>query len=153
MKRFAPFALFVAGLIALCALMAVFNGAQPRGVTITRGEAKVIADAAAKKVGVPVDTAWPNEIWFTSPYLEKELARDSARMRRAQDDPVVRPRLGAYRVNYYRRGGEKFLPHGYVTVSGRTGEVLSARLRYRPEDPGQSPTEAELRPKADAFVR
>ena len=114
MKRLVPLLLCLAGLILLALLVPRFNAAQPRGVAITRAEAKVIADGAAQRVGVPVTKAWSNEIWYVSPYLEKELERDPARVLRADGDPVIRPRMGAYRVTYYRRGGEKFLPPSYL---------------------------------------
>jgi hypothetical protein len=152
MKRFVPFALSVAGLIALFALMPLFNAAQPRGVKVTRAQALEIANRAARGVGIPVDRAWPNITWTHSALLEKELQNDSDRRRRASDDPVIGPRLGAYRVIYYRRGSDKSTWYGLVEVSGRTGDVLSARIRRNAEDKGATATEAELRPRADAFV-
>ena len=65
---------------------------------------------------------------------------------------MIGPRLGGYRVTYYRRGLEKFPPYGHVYVRG-DGSILGARRLKRAEDPGGQPTEAMLRPKADAFVK
>ncbi|MDQ3280653.1 MAG: PP2C family protein-serine/threonine phosphatase [Acidobacteriota bacterium] len=151
MKRFLPFIALVGGLLVLAAVISDYSAVQPR-VAITRGEARSIADKEAKKLGMPVEKAWTNMSWVGSPLLDRELERDPERYRRAQQDPVVGPRLGGYRVTYYRRGLEKFIPYGFVYVSG-TGEILSARIRRRPETAGAKLTEAELRPRADAFVR
>jgi serine phosphatase RsbU (regulator of sigma subunit) len=153
MKRLAPYALFVAGIVALYALVPRFNGAQPRGTSVTRGEAKVIADRAAAALGIPVDRAWANITWVHSGPLDQELEKDPARRRSAEDDPVIGPRLGGYKVTYYRPGLEKFPPYGHVVVSERTGDVIMERLRARNETAGAQPSEAQLRPAADSFVR
>src|SRR5437763_5369206 len=58
-----------------------------RSVSITRAHAKRIGDAEARKIGVPVDKAWSNVTWAGSPLLDKELERDAARRRAANDDP------------------------------------------------------------------
>lgn len=152
MKRLLPIALFVAGLAAIAALMPRFNGAQPAGARITRSQAVKIADEAARKLGIPVDKTQSDLTWDGSPHLEKELANDPARRRRAWRDPAIGPRLGGYRRAYYRPGVEKFQPWGDVVVDAETGDVLMARRRLRSEEPGASLTEAQLRPKADAFV-
>ena len=47
MKRYAPYVLCVAGLAALCILIPRFNAAQPRGVALTRGDAREIAMRAS----------------------------------------------------------------------------------------------------------
>jgi hypothetical protein len=151
MKRFAPYLAFAAGIVALVLLMPRFDAVQPR-VEITRGEANRIADEEARKLGIPVAKSWTNTTWVGSPYLDRELEKDPERYRRAADDPAVGPRLGGYRVAYYRRGLEKATPYGTVYVSG-SGEILAVRLRERPETRGASLTEAQLRPKADAFTR
>jgi hypothetical protein len=151
MRRLVPLLAFVGGVIALALLIPRYNGVQPR-VDITRGEALRIADEDARKLGIPVEKAWSNITWVGSPLLDRELEKDPERYRRAQDDPVIGPRLGGYRITYFRRGLEKFLPYGFVYVSGQ-GEIISARRRQRPETPGASPTEAELRPVADRFIR
>lgn len=151
MKRFAPYLLCVAGVIALALLMPYFNAAQPKGVSITRLQAKRIGDAEAQKIGVPVDKAWANVTWQGSPLLDKELERDPARRRAANDDPVVGPRMGGYHISYYRPGQEKNPPHGYSYVSG-TGELLAVRKFWRPEHTGVHLSEAQVRAMADKFV-
>ena len=128
MKRYAPYLFCAAGLLALIALMPQFNAAQPRGVRITRADASRIADAEAKRLGVPVEKAWSNLTWVGSPLLEKELDKDPVRRRRAADDPTIGPRLGGYHASYYRRGQEKNPAYGYVYVAGN-GDILAARRR------------------------
>jgi hypothetical protein len=151
MKRLTPILALAVGIAALVLLIPRFNAVQPR-VEITRGEAKKIADEEARKLGIPVEKAWDNMTWVGSPHLDRELENDPERYRRAADDPAVGPRLGGYRVTYYRRDLEKGIPYGSVYVSGE-GEILAARLRQRPETAGVHRTEAQLRPKADAFIR
>lgn len=150
MKRLVPFLAFAGGIVVLLALLPLYDAVQPE-VEITRGEAHRIADEEARRLGIPVDTAWKSMTWVGSPLIDRELENDPERYRRAADDPVVGPRLGGYRVMYHRRGLEKFLPYGHVYVSGQ-GEILAARLRQRPETKGANATEAQLRPRADAFV-
>ena len=150
MKRLLPIVAFPAGIIVLALLIPKYNGVQPR-VDITRGEAMRIGDEEARKLGIPVAKAWPVLTWEGSPLLDRALENDPERYRRLQDDAVIGPRLGGYRVTYYRRGLEKFPPYGHIYLSGQ-GEVLSARLRQRAETPGATATETELRPRADAFV-
>jgi hypothetical protein len=152
MKRYAPYALCVAGLAALWILIPRFNAAQPRGVRLTRAQAASIADQAARQLGIPVSRAWSNITWDDSDHLDKELNNDDARRRRAYNDPVVGPRLGYYRVFYYRYNSDKSTWYGVVYVSRTHGEVLGARKRFGTEERGASPTEAMLRPRADAFV-
>ncbi|HYI10652.1 MAG TPA: PP2C family protein-serine/threonine phosphatase [Thermoanaerobaculia bacterium] len=150
MRRLVPLLAFLGGIIALALLIPRYNGVQPR-VEITRGEAERIANEEARKLGIPVEKAWTTTTWVGSGLLDKELQEDPERYRAAQDDPVIGPRLGGYRITYYRRGLEKFPPYGHVYISGQ-GETISARLRQRPETPGASMTEAQLRPLADAFI-
>src|SRR5207302_1800569 len=88
MKRLVPFILCVAGIALIALLMPQFNLAQPRGVRLTRAQARAIADAAARQIGVPVDQAWSNIVWNGSDHFSKELENDPARRRRADDDPV-----------------------------------------------------------------
>jgi stage II sporulation SpoE-like protein len=151
MKRYAPYLFCAAGLLALIVLMPHFNAAQPRGVRITRAEASRIADAEAKRLGIPVEKAWSNLTWVGAPLLENELDKDPDRRRRADDDPTIGPRLGGYHASYYRRGQEKNPPYGYVYITGN-GEILAARRYERVEKPGAKATEGQLRPVADTFV-
>src|ERR1051326_7022969 len=153
MKRYAPYTACIAGIITILLLLPRFNPAQPRGIRLTRGEAVAVADAAARKLGIPVDQSWPTLGWNTAGKLNQELRGDPQRRARAWDDPVIGPRLGSYRRIYYWRGKDKNTPHGLVDVDGRTGQVLDARVTPRDEETGKHATEAELRPRADAFVR
>jgi len=152
MKRYVPYALFIAGLLVLCALMPRFNAVQPRGAHLTRAQAMAIADAAARQINVPVDRAWSNIVWDSSDQLVKEFENDPQRRKRADADPAIGPRLGFYDVAYFRRGTTKFNPYSHVKVSARTGEVLGARSLMTDEERGASAKEETLRPRADAFV-
>src|SRR5438045_1799612 len=152
MKRFVPIILFALGIAVIAVLMPRFNAAQPKRARIIRAEAVAIADDAARKLGIPVAHTESALTWTSSPLLEKELRNDPERRRRADDDPTIGPRLGAYRRTYYRPGVEKSQPWGDVIVDPIAGEVLGARKRLRPQDPGKSPAEGELRAQADAFV-
>src|SRR5436190_3704962 len=153
MKRYAPYAAFVAGLAIVIALQPWFNAAQPRGTRLTRHDAVPIADAAARSMGIPVDDAWSVLSWGPSYRLEKELNPNPDLRRQAADDPVVGPRMDMYRRTYYRRGLEKYPSYGYVVVNGRTGQVLAAQLTLRNEEAGGKPTQAQLQARADAFVK
>ena len=95
MKRYAPYLFSAAGLLALFVLIPHFNAAQPRGVSITRAEASRIADAEAKRLGIPVAKAWSNLTWAGAPLLEKELDKDPDRRRRLATTWSIRlPRPG-----------------------------------------------------------
>jgi Stage II sporulation protein E (SpoIIE) len=153
MKRILPFAAFVAGVLLIVFLMPRFNAAQPVGISLTRGDAAKIADAEARRMGIPVDQAWTSLSWADSPLVRKELEAKPEMLRRAFDDPVLGPRLGGYRRNYYRKGVEKFQPYGYVVVDQRTGAILMERKLMKIDEAGPRPTEAQLRPQVDAFVR
>jgi hypothetical protein len=152
MKRYAPYALCAAGLVALSILIPHFNAAQPRGVRLTRAQAAAIADRAARQIGIPVSRAWSNITWGYSDHLDKELSNDDARRRLAYNDPVVGPRLGFYRIFYYRYNADKSTWYGFALVSRTHGEVLGVRKRFGNEERGANATEAMLRPRADAFV-
>ena len=153
MKRYAPYLFCAAGLLALAVLLPYFNAAQRRGIRITPGEARTIANAAAQQVQIPVDRAWSVRSWEESSRLRKQLEPDLELRRRAAADPVVGPRLGFYHLIYYRRGLEKFPEYGYVTVDPVTGDVLGARRRLRNEAVGAKVSWQQLKPRADAFVR
>ncbi len=132
-------------------LIPLFDAPQPRGLAVTRGQARAIADAEAVRWRIPLDKAFVIEVWEESNILEKEFEKDPARRRRAEADPVVGPRLGGYRISYFRQGAEKFPPYGDVIV-GIHGEILGARRQSRQEDTGAAPKAEALRPLADAFV-
>jgi len=152
MKKVLPYLACVLGIVVLVVLMPRFNAAQPQGIRLTRSDAVPIADATARQLGIPVDRSWTVLSWANSTLLDKELEPKPELRRRAADDPVIGPRLGGYKRVYYRRGLEKSVPYGYVVVDQRTGAVLMARRTSRAEETGAHLTEAQLRPKADAFV-
>ncbi|HEY6141657.1 MAG TPA: PP2C family protein-serine/threonine phosphatase [Thermoanaerobaculia bacterium] len=153
MKRAAPFAACIAGIIAIVALLPRFNAAQPRGIALTRGDARAAAEKAAPSVGIPVEKSWMATTFRGGdPVLAKELRGHPERRVAANADPVIGPRLANYYVNFYRRDKEKDPPYGSITVSGQTGEIIAARRFFRGEDSGPHLTEAQLRPRADAFV-
>ena len=152
MKRIAPLLACIVGLVALVALVPFFNTSQPVGIRLTRGDAKPIADKAARELGIPVDKAWSNLTWANSTPLDDELDKHPEHRRAANDDPVIGPRLGGYHASYYRRGLEKNPPYGDVVVSAQTGQITAARLRFRNEESGGRVTEVQARTQADAFV-
>ncbi|MEA2342141.1 MAG: hypothetical protein QOF63_310, partial [Thermoanaerobaculia bacterium] len=152
MKKLLPYLACALGIVVLVVLMPRFNAAQPQGIRLTRSDAVPIADATARQLGIPVDRSWTVLSWANSTLLDKELEPKPELRRRAADDPVIGPRLGGYKRVYYRRGLEKSVPYGYVVVDQRTGAVLMARRTSRAEETGAHLTEAQLRPKADAFV-
>jgi hypothetical protein len=152
MKKVLPYLACVAGIIVIAVLMPRFNAAQPQGIRLTRSDAVPIADAQARQLGIPVDRSWSILSWANSTLLDKELEPKPELRRRAIDDPTIGPRLGGYKRIYYRVGLEKTVPYGYVVVDQRTGAVLMARRNSRAEETGARLTEAQLRPKADAFV-
>jgi len=153
MSRRAAIALsLVAGIAALTLLLPVYDSFLPRGLSITRGTVRRIADQEARRLGIPVDRAWTLVNWRSSPILLKELGADRARWRTAQGDPVLGPRLGTFRVTYFRRSEEKRPEYGYVLVGPR-GEVVGARRLLRPEEKGASLNGDELRTAASSFVR
>ncbi len=152
MKRMAPIAACLLGLAALWLLAGRFNTSQPAGIRLTRGQARTIADREARSLGIPVDKSWTILTWANSNALDAELDTKPELRRRAQDDPVIGPRLGGYHATYYRRRLEKQVPYGDLVVSARTGEITMARLRTRNEEAGARPVEQDVRQRADAFV-
>ena len=153
MKRYAPYVACIAGIIAIVLLLPRFNAAQPRGLALTRGDAREIAKRAARDVGIPVDQAWETVTWRSSFLLAKELREQPQRRAAALADPVLGPRIDSYYVHFYRTTREKGAGYGHVFVNGRNGEIVGARRFYRDEESGPHLTEAQLRPRADAFVR
>ena len=67
-------------------------------------------------------------------------------------DAVVGPRLGGYRVTYFRPGLEKFPEFGYVIVGHRRRRSSEPVSRARAEEKGAQPDIADLRPAADRFA-
>jgi hypothetical protein len=139
------------GLAVYAALLPRYSIVQPQGLSITRGDARRIADEEARKLGIPLEKAWAVVTWEDSDILEKEFRTDRARRVAAVLDPVIGPRLGGYRVTYFRLGLEKHPTFGEAVV-GLNGRLLWAERRFRAEDPGSMPSPDSLRPRADAFV-
>ena len=135
---------------ALWWALPIVDDAQPRGIHVTREQAREIADQAARQHGIEVDDAWVVTYWATSPFLEERLAEEGSR-EDAERDPFLAPRLGGFATQYYRLGQEKNPPYGYVIV-GRDGKVQELRRFERGEVPGARPEAEDLRPIADALV-
>jgi len=141
----------LAGAGLLFVLIPLYDAPQPRGLTVTRGRVREVADAEARTWGIPIDKAFVVTTLEDAFLLDKELRDKPDLRRRADADPVLGPRLVGFRVNYWRSGVDKSAPYGYVTVS-RTGEVLAVRRQARAEETGSAPKADDLKPKADAFV-
>jgi serine phosphatase RsbU (regulator of sigma subunit) len=141
----------LAGLAVYGALLPYYTAPQPHGLSVTRSEAVRIADEEGRSLGIPVERAWKIVTWEDSPILEKEFQGDRARRLEAAGDRVIGPRLGGYRVTYYRIGLEKNPPFGEAVV-GIDGRLLWAQRRFRAEEPGGNPSAESLRPQVDAFV-
>ena len=152
MKRFLPYILATAGVIVILLVLPVYQPAQPRGTRITRPQARTMADRAARSVGIDPDKSWATLVWWPSPILEKEL-RNHPQRAKAWNDPVLGPRLNAYRVTYYYTDKEKSPPRGMVHVGAQLGEVTAARRALRAEETGANATQAQLQARADAFVK
>ncbi|HJQ38569.1 MAG TPA: PP2C family protein-serine/threonine phosphatase [Thermoanaerobaculia bacterium] len=151
MKRFLPWVLAAAGLLVVFLALPLYQPAQPRGIQVNRAQAQEIADRAARTVGIKPEQSFPTLIWAVPGILDKEL-RNHPRRAEAWNDPVLGPRLNDYRVTYYDLVKSKFPALGGVHVGGQRGEVTEAVKLLAPEEKGASPTEAQLRPRADAFV-
>ncbi len=152
MKKALPYLACGVGIVVLVFLMPRFNDAQPHGIRLTRADAVPIADAAALQLGIPVPRSWGVLSWANSALLDKELEPKPELRRTAADDVVIGPRLGGYKRMYYRRGLEKNTPYGYVVVDQKTGAILMARKLARTEEPGAHLTEAQMKPRVEAFV-
>jgi len=151
MKRYLPALGFVLGISALLAMLSPFTAAQPNGLSITRAEARRLADVEARRLGIDVDHSWPVVTWDGSDILEDALKNDPAARRSAISDPVLGPRLFNFTVTYFRRNAEKRPEYGYVLV-GTRGEILGARRIARAEETGPAADRETLQRQADAFV-
>jgi len=152
MKRLLPWLIAAAGIIVILLVLPLYQPGQPHGIATTRGDARAKADDAIRQLGFAPEKAWSTVVWSPPGILLKEL-RHHPRRAEAWDDPVLGPRLDAYRVTYWDRQREKFPSLATVYVGGMRGDVTGAVVRPRPEEKGATATEAQLRPRADAFVR
>ncbi|PYQ28390.1 MAG: hypothetical protein DMF56_16410 [Acidobacteria bacterium] len=152
MKRFLPWLIAAAGVIVVLLVLPLYRPGQPIGTRITRPEAQKIADRAAREVGIDLDKSWSTLIWVSPGIFDEELRRHPQRAQ-AWNDPVLGARLSNYRITYYDKIKPKFPPRGIVWVDARNGDV-TAQIAFPPqEEKGANATEAQLRPRADAFVR
>ena len=131
MRRWSFAAAGLAGAALLAFLIPLYDAPEPRGLNVTRGRVREIADAEARKWGIEVDKAFVVTILDNAYLLDKEFQNKPDLRRRADLDPVLGPRLFGFRVTYWRNGVEKSPPFGDVVVS-RTGQVLAARRPDRP---------------------
>lgn len=152
MKRFSTLLACVAGLAALLLLLPLFDAPQPRGVRITRGEARAIADREARKLGVNLDDIWAVITWENHALLENEFKGKPELRRKAGLDPIVGPRMVAYQVVYFYNGRPKFPNAADVFIEPRTGAVIGARRRVPNEEAAPPMTDGEARRIADRFL-
>ncbi len=152
MKRLSLFVACVLGIAGLVVLLPMFDPPQPHGLSISRNQAKEIANRQARAIGIDVDKAWAVTVWENSPLLEIELNPRPDLRKPAMEDPVVGPRLGYFATTYFRPGLEKRPEFGNVYVA-KDGTILGSRRRARTEETGARPDEEALRPLADRFVQ
>jgi hypothetical protein len=152
MKRFAPLVACVLGLAALLALQPIFDPPQPRGTKLTAEDARAIADREIAKLGVDVSKTWSVAALENHVLLEDEYKGQPDVRRKASDDPVVGPRLVAYKIVYFYNGQPKFPNAGDVFVDPRSGEVIGARRRVQNEAPARAITDDQARAFADRFI-
>lgn len=151
-KRYGILLAGLAGLVGFFLLLPLYDAVLPRELSITRDQARKIADIEARKLGIEIDRSWVLTTWEAAPHLERELRHDRALRKRAASDPVIGPRLGGFKTTYFRKGLEKFPEYGYVVV-GPDGKVYGARRRHRMETAGANPTADQLRPRAEEFLK
>lgn len=152
MKRFAPLLACVVGLVALFALLPLFDPPLPRGVRITRDTARTIADREAQKLSIDLSRAWGVTSYEKHFLLEEIFKKDPDLRRRATQDPIVGPRISAYWVRYFRKGEPKFPHWADVYVDGRDGSVIGARTFAQNEEAARPLSDADARRRADEFL-
>jgi MFS family permease len=152
MKRFAPLLACVVGIVALFALLPLFDPPQPRGVRINRERAREIADAEARRLGVDLSQAWGVMNYERHGLLEEQFKKNPDLRRRANDHPIVGPRISAYWVRYFRNGEPKFPFWADVYVDGRDGAVIGARV-FAKNDLAAGPlSDADAKRRSDEFL-
>jgi hypothetical protein len=142
----------IAGLVLFALLLPLFDAPMPRGLSATRADARRVADAAAKELGIDVANSWSIITWEPAIILERVYEDKPDLRRKADADPVIGPRLNVYRVTYFHKRFEKNPPMGFILV-GKDGKVVGARRMARPEESGASPVKEQLQAQAEAFVR
>lgn len=153
MKRFAPILACVAGLVALYAVLPVFDPPVPRNVRINRDTARSIADREAKRLGVDLSKAWGVTSYESHGMLEDTYKNDPELRRRAGTDPIVGPRMSAYWIRYFRSGQPKNPHWADVYVDGDSGAVVGARMFASTEQAARPLSDQEARRRADEFLR
>src|SRR4028119_1760367 len=141
MRRHAPLIAFLVGLIGLAVLLPLYDAPQPRGVTITRAQARAIADREMQKLGVEVDKLWGVVTWENHSLLEEVFTGQPDLRRKAGLDPIVGPRMVAYQISYFYRGLPTPPQGAAVHVDPRTGAVIGARRRVPNEAPARAMTD------------
>lgn len=152
MKRFLPLIACLIGLAVLLALLPIFDPPQPRGVRITRDQARELADAEATRIGVDVDETWSVVTWENHILLESEFKGKPELRRQASRDPIVGPRILAYQIVYFYNGRPKFPRAADVYIDPISGKAIGARRFVVPEEPAPPSTDEAVRREADRFI-
>jgi len=152
MKRFLLPIACVAGLVAIYVLLPIFDPPLPRGMSVTKAEAGVAADKAAREFGIEVDKAYRILVWQTETNLESQFKADPELRRKADVDPVVGPRFGNWFAIYHRNGQPKFPAYGWVALD-RHGRVMGIRRTPGNEEAAPAASAETLRARADELVR
>ncbi|MFA6956944.1 MAG: PP2C family protein-serine/threonine phosphatase [Thermoanaerobaculia bacterium] len=152
MKRFLLPIACIAGLVAIYVLLPLFDPPLPRGISVTKAEAGVAADKAAREFGIDVDKAYRILVWQAATNLEGQFKADPELRRKADADPVVGPRFGNWFAIYHRKGQPKFPAYGWVALD-RHGRVMGIRRTPGNEEAAPAASAEALRVRADEFVR
>ncbi|HVG24198.1 MAG TPA: PP2C family protein-serine/threonine phosphatase [Thermoanaerobaculia bacterium] len=152
MKRFFPLIACALGLAALFALLPLFDAPQPRNVRISRDQARALADAQVRKLGVKVEDTWSVVTWENHILLESEFKGKPELRRRVGLDPIVGPRMVAYQVIYFYNGRSKIPRAADVFLTPDTGEVIGARRFVPAEEAAPAFTDEQARREADQFL-
>ena len=152
MKRFLPLIACAVGLAALLLLLPIFDPPQPREARLSRGQARELADAEARKLGVKIEDTWSVVTWENHILLESEFKGKPELRRRASLDPIVGPRMVAYHVVYFYNGKPKNPRAADVFIDPRTGGAIGARRFVATEEAAPATTDDSVRAQADRFL-